>query len=109
MTTPTCNPIARIDALFERLTKARQLVANGKVHPVYGMADHFIVEGADDKYVVNGACVCPDATHRYELNKGLCKHRLAALVYAQAHTEANPDGSSPKDEELEAKVNDLFR
>jgi hypothetical protein len=79
---PQISPVAKIRALHDRLLKAEALVASGKVHPVYGMADHYIVEGKDAKYLVNSNCVCPDATNRPEL-KGLCKHKLAATNYAE--------------------------
>jgi hypothetical protein len=45
--TPTVSPIAQIEALYNRLSRAKTLVANGKVSPVYGMADHYIVEGSN--------------------------------------------------------------
>jgi hypothetical protein len=65
--TPTVSPIARIEALYDRLTRARTLVADNKVHTVYGIANHYIVDGTDAKYLVNGSCICPDATNRPEL------------------------------------------
>jgi hypothetical protein len=111
------SPIAQIEALYDRLSRAKTLVANGKVHPIYGMADHYIVEGSNARYLVNSDCRCPDATNRVELTKGLCKHRLAAMVYAEQLTQvgkaetpqANGKAESPQDEELERKVNDLYR
>jgi predicted nucleic acid-binding Zn finger protein len=109
--THTVSTIAQIEAIYDRLSKARTLVANGKVHPVYGMADHYIVDGSSAKYLVNGECRCPDAANRVELTKGLCKHRLAAMVYAEQQATATPnlDESPERDEELERKVADLFR
>jgi predicted nucleic acid-binding Zn finger protein len=86
--TPTVSPIARIEALYDRLTRARTLVADNKVHPVYGMADHYIVEGKEAKYLVNSACICPDSVNRPEL-KGLCKHKLAVTIYAEQEAIAN--------------------
>jgi predicted nucleic acid-binding Zn finger protein len=110
------SPIAQIEALYDRLSRARTLVANNKVHPIYGMANHYVVEGSNARYLVNGSCNCPDATNRVELTKGLCKHRLAAMVYAeqQAKVElpkATPtsEAESPQDEELRQKVDDLYR
>jgi hypothetical protein len=86
--TPAVSPVTRIEALYDRLTRARALVADNKVHPVYGMADHYFVEGKEAKYLVNGSCICPDATNRPEL-KGLCKHRLAAVIYAEQEALAS--------------------
>jgi hypothetical protein len=113
-TTPAVSTVAQIEALFDRLTRVRTLVASHKVYPIYGRADHYIVEGSNARYLVNGSCNCPDATNRVELTKGLYKHRLAAMVYAeqQAKAEATPtsEAESPEsNEELARKVADLYR
>jgi hypothetical protein len=114
--TPQVSPVDQIEALYDRLSRARTLVANNKVHPIYGMADHYIVEGSNARYLVNGECRCPDATNRIDLVKGFCKHRLAALVYAEQLAKAGKSkangkakAESPKDEALETKINDLYR
>jgi hypothetical protein len=108
--TTTASPIAQIEALYVRLSKARTLVANGKVHPVVNMPSHYVVEGNAGFYIVNGSCCCNDAANRNELIKGHCKHRLAALLYAEQHGQAethNPKATlkaqaeSPQSEELE--------
>src|SRR5918996_5965194 len=85
--TPTLSPVAKIEALYDRLTRARTLVADNKVHPVYGMKDHYFVEGKEAKYLVNGSCICPDSVNRPEL-KGLCKHKLAVTIYAEHQAKA---------------------
>jgi hypothetical protein len=113
--TPTISPVAKIEALYDRLTRARTLVADNKVHPVYGMANHYFVEGTEAKYLVNGSCICPDAVNRPEL-KGLCKHKLAATIYAEQQTLAdNPEVAKattqaefPKNEELERQIAELY-
>jgi hypothetical protein len=114
--TPTVSPIAQIEALYDRLSKAKALLANGKVSPVYGIADHYIVEGSNAKYLVNGECLCPDATNRSELLKGFCKHRFAALLYAEQTAQTSKPKATPttaesseRDEGLEHKVSDLYR
>jgi hypothetical protein len=84
-TTPAVSPIAQIEALYDRLSKAKTLGADGKVSLVYGMADHYIVEGSSAKYLVNGECLCPDATNRTELLKGFCKHRFAPFYMRSRH------------------------
>src|ERR687892_1298299 len=102
--TPTVSPIARIEALYDRLTRARTLVADNKVHPVYGMADHYFVEGGEAKYLVNGSCICPDSVNRPEL-KGLCKHKLAATIYAEQQTLAdNPKVAKATNKAITAKA-----
>jgi hypothetical protein len=112
------SPVAKIEALFERLTRARTLVADNKVHPVYGMADHYFVEGKEARYLINSKCVCPDATNRPEL-KGLCKHKLAVTIYAEQEAKAqdpkvikaiNKASTTPpeSDRSLEDKLADLY-
>lgn len=85
--------IRKIEALHCRLERAREIVAEGKVQPVLGMPDHFTVESStgNGHYLVNATCSCPDAANRSELTKGLCKNKLAVLVYQEikeAHREA---------------------
>ena len=87
MTTPP-SPATTIRALNDRLLKAEALVAENKVHPVYGMDGHYIVEGKGAKYLVNGQCICPDSVNRPEL-KGLCKHKKAATLYAEQQALAD--------------------
>lgn len=112
--TPTVSPVTRIEALYDRLTRARTLVADSKVHPVYGMADHYFVEGKEAKYLVNGDCICPDAVNRPEI-KGLCKHKLAALIVAEQQALAdNPkvvkaNATTPESgRTLEDQLEDLY-
>jgi hypothetical protein len=101
--TPTVSPIARIEALYDRLTHARALVADNKVHPIYGMADHYFVEGKDAKYLVNSNCVCPDAINRPELAALIVSEQTANAETPQAET------ASPETERtLEDKLADLY-
>lgn len=74
-----------IEALCERLQRARIIVAEGRVHPVLGATGHYIVESSTGRgfYLVNHDCTCPDAQHRAELNRGLCKHKLAVVLYQE--------------------------
>ena len=80
------NVIQKIEALHCRLEKAREIVSEGKVKPVLGMDDHFTVEASagEGHYLVNDTCSCPDAANRSELTDGLCKHKLAVMVYQEA-------------------------
>jgi hypothetical protein len=103
-TAPALSPVAKIEALYDRLTRARTLIADNKVHPVYGMPDHYIVEGKETKYLINGGCICPDARNRPEL-KGLCKHKLAAVIYSEQVPKATPPQA---DRSLEDKLDDLY-
>ena len=81
----TNNVIQKIEALHCRLEKAREIVTADKVKPVLGIDDHFTVESStgEGHYLVNSTCSCPDAHMRSELTKGLCKHKLAMLVYME--------------------------
>ena len=79
------NVIKKIEALHCRLQKARGIVADSRVKPVLGMPEHYVVESStgEGHYLVNGTCSCPDAANRSELTNGLCKHKLAVLVYQE--------------------------
>jgi predicted nucleic acid-binding Zn finger protein len=103
--TPQVSPVAQIEALYESLSKAKILVADNKVHPIYGMINYYVVDGSNTHYLVKGSCNCPDATNRVELTKGLCKHRLAAMVYAEQQAKAE----TPDKEELERKISELYK
>ena len=91
------NVIEKIEALHCRLERAREIVAEDKVKPVLGMDDHYTVESSagTGHYLVNSTCSCPDALNRTELTKGLCKHKLAVLVYMEAQ-EAATEASEKK-------------
>jgi len=73
------NVIQKIEALHQRLERAREIVADGRVQSVLGMEEHFVIQSSTGQgyYMVNDTCTCPDAKERSELTKGLCKHRLA--------------------------------
>ena len=82
------TPITQIEALAERLEKARALV--GQVSPtdkeVYDVAS-----GDGRHYLVNGQCNCPDARYRRDLHKGYCKHRLAVYLYREAEDASDAE------------------
>ena len=84
------NVIEKIEALHQRLERAREIMAEGRVQQVLGMEEHFVIQSSTGQgyYMVNDSCTCPDAKERSELTKGLCKHRLAALLYQEAQSEA---------------------
>ena len=77
--------IEKIDGAHQRLERAREIVADCKVHPVLGMTDHYTIEASDNAgfYLINGACSCPDYQYRQALNNGHCKHRLAVTLYQE--------------------------
>jgi hypothetical protein len=105
--------------LYARLEKAKAIATAGKVHPIVGMDEHYVVESSKgDFYLVNGTCTCIDAQQRTDLHHGWCKHKLAVELYKdtlkaetpEASKKTNRNGSSPQDkDELEQKVNDLYR
>jgi hypothetical protein len=119
--TPTVSPVQQIESLYARLEKAREIAAAGKVHPIVGLENHYAVECSridSGMYLVNGTCTCIDAQQRIDLHHGWCKHKLAVELYKdtlkaetpKASKKASRNGSSPQDkDELEQKVNDLYR
>ena len=85
--------LEQIEALAERLERARGIVEAGMVEPIEGMPGAYIVtNGEGKKYLVHdGRCTCPDYQHRQDIHRGYCKHRLAAYIFAdqtQSHTES---------------------
>ncbi len=110
MTTTSTKPIKQIEKLHERLERARQIVADGLVHPALNQENHYVVasSGNNGFYIVNGECVCMDAQQRTELHHGYCKHKLAVELYKEQQ-EATTTELSPKDKEkLGQDLKDLF-
>ena len=93
--------VDKIEALHERLERARMIVQEDKVSPVLGMDEHYIVESSTGtgSYLVNGTCSCWDAKdeRRYELTRNVCKHKLAVILYMEAK-EGDNDGDDSTDE-----------
>jgi hypothetical protein len=102
-TTSSIDPGLMRQALEVRLDRAQEYLDQGRVHPVANMPGHYIVEGDNAWYVVNGTCNCEDAQYRQPLHKGWCKHRIAASLYRE-QVEA---GIIPMTEA--EKLNDLYR
>ena len=88
MTTTTLSPVQQIEYLHQRLEKAREIVADGKVYPVLNQDGHYVVQASDGQgfYAVNAECCCQDSQHRTEVHHGWCKHRLAVELYLAAQT-----------------------
>ena len=116
-TTPQLSPVAKIRMLHDRLVKAETLVASGKVHPAVNMPGHYIVEGNNGFYILNGTCHCEDAVNRPELK--YCKHRLSVEIFKEQQALAdNPKVSKATktanttppetDRTLEDKLEDLY-
>lgn len=92
------NPVQQIEALHWRLQKARELVADGKVHPIIGVDDHYAVQSSKGHgfYLVNGVCGCPDAQRRSEMHHGWCKHKLAVELVKGEQADQTDDFSTPE-------------
>lgn len=101
---PQVSPIKQIEQLCCRLEKARQIVADGKVHRVLGHQDAYVVEAKDGFYYINGICSCPDAQHRTDIHHGYCKHKLAVELFKESTADSTPE----TDPELERKVAELY-
>ena len=102
------SPVKQIEQLSQRLEKARQIVAEGKVNPIIGKDNHYTVEGSNGFYLVNDSCSCPDAEYRSELNKGWCKHTLAVELYRKSQDEDKIEPESNVDADLESNIADLY-
>ena len=105
MTTPSI--VSKIEALHERLERARTIVADGRVSPVLGLDEHFTVASStgDGSYLVNGTCSCPDANdpRRKELIRGICKHRLAAILYVESKAKSEGSENNGNDDDANKK------
>jgi hypothetical protein len=114
---PTISPVQQIESFYARLEKARIITASGKVHPIVGLDEHYVVESSNgDFYLVNGTCTCVDAQQRTDLHHDWCKHKLAVELCKETHKADTPKvtrkartASPESDAELEAKVADLYR
>jgi hypothetical protein len=118
--TPGISPVQQIEALHQRLVKAHEIVANGKVYPIVGLETHFAVQASTGGfYLVNGECTCPDAQQRTDIHRGWCKHMLAVEIYKESPTEESPKPKRAKrnqaetidaslSEEIQNKVAELY-
>jgi hypothetical protein len=123
MTTPTISPIQQIEALHQRLVKAREIVAAGKVHPIIGLETHYTVQASTGGfYLVNGECTCPNAQERADIHRGWCKHMLAVEIYKESPKQSPEESPKAKrakrnqpetvdatlSEEIQNKVAELY-
>jgi hypothetical protein len=111
----------RILALAKRASDAKSLLDDHRVHRVIGHveADLYIVTGIKGSYQVRlnatepcpWRCSCPDWEWRgNDLLGHCCKHVLACLMFADANPpEVNAVRSKPQIEDLETKLQDLYK
>ena len=121
--TPCISPVQQIEALHQRLVKAREIVASGKVYPIVGLETHFAVQASTGGfYLVNGECTCPDAQQWTDIHRGWCKHMLAVEIYKESPKESPEESPKSKrakrnqpetidastSEEIQNKVAELY-
>jgi hypothetical protein len=101
-----------VKGLAERLAKAEQLVAEGAVFPVAGLAGYAVVRNGDGSqfYMVEYAagherCTCPDFQQRQRAAGLPCKHILAAGLALGG----NPQPTPPAVESTPAATSDTDR
>ena len=78
------SEIWRIEALWARLERARQLVADGKVSHNPDNPNLYRVESQTRPgayYTVAESCECKDASIQSRLIGPLCKHVLAVILF----------------------------
>jgi predicted nucleic acid-binding Zn finger protein len=84
---------AQIKGLAERYERAREVVAAGRVAPVYGQDGVYVVlNGEGYAYLVDVAretCTCPDYQYRAQRLNVPCKHLIAVALYRE---RPDPDG-----------------
>ena len=93
MSTSAPTAIDTIEALYKRLERARQLIENDSISQILGLENHYTVASSaeDGSYLVNGTCSCPDAQYRSKLTNGICKHKLAVILYQESHGQPDQD------------------
>jgi hypothetical protein len=116
-TETTLSPVKQIESMYARLEKARSILAAGKVHPVLGLDQHYVVQSSkgDGFYQVNGVCTCMDAQQRTDIHHGWCKHKLAVELFKE-QIASDPKVSKPiakpttseSERTLEDKLEDLY-
>lgn len=84
----------RMASFLTRLEKAKALVREGRVHPVQGLPDIFVVESQEGKglYLVDlgqETCTCPAWTQG---KTRPCKHLVAAALQAWLEGEGRSLG-----------------
>ena len=87
----------QVRQMAERLAKAEQLVAAGKVHTISGLDGYYAVESSTGAayYLVHlksdGACCsCPDWAHHGKETDSACKHIFGAQLVAVAPKPTEP-------------------
>jgi hypothetical protein len=87
---------AQIKGLAERYERAREIVAAGRVAPVYGQDGVYcVLNGEGYAYLVNltaETCTCPDAQYRAAKLGIPCKHLLAVALYREHQPDPNGGG-----------------
>ena len=77
--------LLQIEEIYQRLVKARELVANGSVHRIQLVKNHYTVDSDGDSVgdflVDNGRCRCDGAQSRSSAIKGWCEHRTAVEIF----------------------------
>jgi predicted nucleic acid-binding Zn finger protein len=85
----------QIKGLAERYERAREIVAAGRVAPVYGQDGVYVVlNGEGVAYLVDVAretCTCPDYQYRAQRLAIPCKHQLAVALYRE-RPQPDPNG-----------------
>jgi hypothetical protein len=88
------NIVKKIEAMAARLERAREIVKDGLIYPIYGDEEKRFVckshtgqqdgDGQVKLYLVSDkACTCADFRRLKEQNGGWCKHRLAREILLQ--------------------------
>ena len=92
--------IQQIEALSERLARARKILADGLVVPIIGMDSHYVVQSGNRNgyYLVNGKCSCGDAEYRSSIHGGWCKHFLSVELFKESESEHTAPESSVNDQ-----------
>jgi hypothetical protein len=86
----------QIKGLAERYERAREIVAAGRVAPVYGQDGVYcVLNGEGYAYLVNltnETCTCPDYQYHAKKLAIWCKHLIAVALYREHQPDPNGGG-----------------
>ncbi len=87
--------VRQLEALNQRLEKAREIVAQGRVLRIFGQEHTYVaLNGQGNAYLVrwdgqDGSCTCPDFVERASKVGMICKHIMAAQLLAEQAAKQN--------------------
>lgn len=101
----TATDIAR--EVAERLERARKLLEEGRVYPVRGNENLFVVLSGESAHLAGfpESCTCEDYQYRAKPLGIPCKHLLAAALYRERQRQQQQQQQRPQQNQRRKKEN----